>query len=83
MEHRRRFESGEVVYLATELLCGGRIHEIGTRAVVVRSTAAELAIALGGEEISCPATSVAKRLPDAQRIHAWVRLGSAVQPATG
>ena len=71
------------MYLATELLCGGRIHEIGTRAVVVRSTATELAIALGGEEISCPATSVAKRLPHAQRIHAWVRLGSAVQPATG
>ena len=82
MEQRRRFEPGEVVYLATELLCGGRIHEIGTRAVVVRSAPTELAIALGGEEISCPATSVAMRLPRAERIPAWVRLGSGVRPAT-
>jgi len=70
------------VYLATELFCGGRIHEIGTRAVVVRSSPTELAIALGGEEISCPATSVAMRLPRAARIPAWVRLGSGVRPAT-
>jgi len=82
MEQRRRFEPGEVVYLATELLCGGRIHEIGTRAVVVRSAATDLAISLGGEEISCPTTSVAKRLPRAERIPAWVRLRSSVRPAT-
>jgi len=82
MEQRRRFEPGEVVYLATELLCGGRIHEIGTRAVVVRSAPTELAIALGGEEISCPVTSVAQRVPRAERIPTWVRLGSAVRPAT-
>ena len=70
------------MYLATELLCGGRIHEIGTRAVVVRSAPTQFAIALGGEEISCPATGVAKRVPRAERIPAWVRLGSAVRPAT-
>ncbi len=70
------------MYLATELLCGGRIHEIGTRAVVVRFAPTELTIALGGEEISCPATSVAKRLSRPERIHAWARLGSAVRPAT-
>jgi hypothetical protein len=82
MEQPRRFEPGEVVYLATELLCGGRIHEIGTRAVVVRSAPTGVAIALGGEEISCQATSVAKRVPRTERIPAWVRLGSAVRPAT-
>jgi len=42
------FEPGDVVYLATEMEAGGRIHEIGAQAVVRAVSGAILELALGG-----------------------------------
>lgn len=43
------FERGEIVYLTTELLAGGRIHEIGARAEVRAVSGSVLELALGSE----------------------------------
>jgi len=58
-----RFEPGDVVYLAMEIETGGRIHEIGSRAVVRAATDSTLELAFGAAAsgtVRCPAHRVVR-----------------------
>ncbi len=48
MEEQQRFAPGETVYLLAEIGVDGRIHEIGSRAMVRAVTATGLTLELGG-----------------------------------
>ena len=72
MDSARSFESGQVVYLTAELRGARRIHEIGTRALVVAATGSELALEVGGDVVACAARDVAPgsrpRVPNRARL---------------
>jgi hypothetical protein len=60
MENSRRFEPGEIVYLAAEVSAGGFIFEIGTRAEVRAAFESQLELELGIETVTarCPTDHV-------------------------
>ncbi len=52
---------GDIVYLLAEVSAGGRIHEIGSRAVILEAEGDELTLQLGDSErqlVSCPSAHV-------------------------
>jgi hypothetical protein len=75
-------EAGEVVYLASELVVEGAIHEIGTRALVLEDRATALALEVGGHAVTCPREAVAPRRGRSSRAAPWrVGAGSRVDLA--
>jgi hypothetical protein len=78
MESGATFEAGEVVYLTAELRGAGRIHEIGTRALVLTALGAELALEVGGDVVACSARDVAP----APRSRAHLPSRARLRPAT-
>ena len=78
MDSRPSFQAGEVVYLTAELRGGERIHEIGTRALVVAATGPELALELGSDVVACSARDVAR----ARRPRPSVPTRARLRPAT-
>ena len=71
MDANGRPEAGEVVYLASELVVEGAIHEIGTRALVIEDRAAALALEVGGHAVTCPREAVAPRRHRSSRAASW------------
>jgi len=71
MDASGRPEAGEVVYLASELVAEGAIHEIGTRALVLEDRTTALALEVGGHAVTCPREAVARRRHRSSRAAAW------------
>jgi hypothetical protein len=67
MDSGRQLVPGEVVYLAGEIAAGGRIFEIGARALVTDARDDELAIDLGGETVACRPDLVLRKRTRAPR----------------
>ena len=61
MDANGRPQAGEVVYLASELVVEGAIHEIGTRALVLEDRTTALALEVGGHTVACAHEAVAPR----------------------
>jgi hypothetical protein len=78
MDSRESFETGQVVYLTAELRGAARIHEIGTRALVMAAAGPELALEVGGDVVTCMALEVAPAARPRTRVHTPARL----RPAT-
>lgn len=78
MDIRSTFEAGEVVHLTAELRGAWRIHEIGTRALVVTALGAELVLEVGGDVLACSARDVARVARSRPGVPARARL----RPAT-
>jgi hypothetical protein len=73
MDSGRQLVPGEVVYLAGEIAAGGRIFEIGARALVTDARDDELAIDLGGETVACRPDLVVRKRTRAPRAASWQR----------
>lgn len=71
MDAHGRSEAGEVVYLVSELVVEGAIHEIGTRALVLEDHATGLALEVGGHAVTCPREAVAPRRRRSSRAASW------------
>ena len=71
MDANGRPEAGEVVYLASELVVEGAIHEIGTRALVLEDGTTALALEVGGHAVTCPREAVAPRCCRSSRAASW------------
>ena len=71
MDANGRPEAGEVVYLASELVVEGAIHEIGTRALVLEDRTTALALEVGGHAVTCPREAVAPSRHRSSRAASW------------
>ena len=71
MDANGRPEAGEVVYLASELVVEGAIHEIGTRALVLEDRTTALALEVGGHAVTCPREAVTPRRHRSSRAAPW------------
>ena len=71
MDANGRPEPREVVYLASELVVEGAIHEIGTRALVLEDRMTALALEIGGHAVTCPREAVAPRRHRSSRAASW------------
>ena len=71
MDANGRPEAGEVVYLASELVVEGAIHEIGTRALVLEDRTTALALDVGGHAVTCAREAVAPRRRRSSRAASW------------
>jgi hypothetical protein len=71
MDANGRPETGEVVFLASELVVEGAIHEIGTRALVLEDRSTALALEVGGHAVTCPREAVAQRRRRSSRAASW------------
>ena len=68
MDSRRDFAAGHVVYLTAEVRGAARIHEIGTRALVVGASGAELTLEVGGDVVACSAVEAAPAMRSPRRV---------------
>jgi len=81
MATERSLETDDIVYLLVETVANGRIHEIGTRGIVLTVTAAAATVELGGSSgtVTCPTTHVEHaaehrtRARGTRRADAWLR----------
>ena len=71
MDANGRPATGEVVYLASELVVDGSIHEIGTRALVLEDRTTALALEVGGHAVTCPREAVVPRRRRSSRADSW------------